>query len=313
MSRQITSQRQKNLEDSFTIAVNICPAILHEMIILTNGKLLNDIELYDVANIAKIPGKIVTLERDVQLTKPASGTPPSQAHIRALEELRQERDKEDYTTILEKKDNTYKIVVTNEFHYEHMYPHTPVTQYVRIDENTLLITCKNGIEQDDEVICFITWLLRKIRGTSQKITIYTQDNYDIDAHNTLSVFHRTRNFFKDYISSTYGDVRFIENINTFEKFAIRTGGSIAFSDDVATDPATLAARAARFALGSVSAPSVSAPSVPLSDEDKKKAARAARFATGSGSLGGAIVIDYKTKYLKYKEKYLSLKQNIQKN
>jgi hypothetical protein len=164
-----------------------------------------------------------------------------------------------------------------------MYPGRPVIQHERIDDQTYLITCVNGIEQDDEVICFMAWLIRhirsKIRGDKSPIittiTIYTQDKYDFDAHDTLSVFGRTRHFFR-----RTGNIPLIEQIDTLEKLAICKGGAIAFSKPVDTDAERMAARAARFA---------------------------------SGSLGGAIVIDYKKKYLKYKEKYLSLKINIHKN
>lgn len=173
------------------------------------------------------------------------------------------------------KENTFKILVMNRKSYTGcgFAQRFIELDYHHIDSNTFLIFVSSGIEQDDEIICFIAYYLYSKNIKKKKITIYTEDNYTIDRHENYlgPVSYRTLKALiedREKNRSRFEEIKNLKEISNIEDIA-NIKSAISFNS---------------FGLDDITS-------------DEKLKLRRERFGL-------------RHKYLKYKQKYLELKNKL---
>ena len=94
-----------------------------------------------------------------------------------------------YDDIIKDEENTFKVFVTNYSYYKVLSQNNRVleetiagTSLIDQFQNYYIYT-RNGIEQDDEIVCFLAILLSKEGGIKKEnLIIFTGDNYEKDSH-----------------------------------------------------------------------------------------------------------------------------------
>jgi hypothetical protein len=171
------------------------------------------------------------------------------------------------------KENTLKVLVVNQTSFMNCNLGRRDDFYRNrsffLDQNTYIICTASGIEQDDEIICLIAYYLYSKNIPKDNITIYSDDNYMMDAHdNPLgAVSRRTLEIliqYKIYMKASKEEIAALSRIRSI------------------TDAANFLVAISLFSA--------------IPDDVSAKSKRADKFK------------GFYQKYLKYKQKYLELKK-----